>query len=43
VLKIKKGDIALLLLSVGLLALGIYVRYFVAIPHFSTYLPPLPF
>ncbi len=43
VLKIKKADIALLLLSVGLLALGIYVRIFVAIPHFSTYLPPLPF
>jgi energy-coupling factor transport system permease protein len=43
VLKVKKGDIALLLLSAGLLALGIYARYFVAIPHFSTYLPPLPF
>jgi len=43
VLKIKRGDLVLLLLSVGLLALGVYVRYFVSIPHLSTFLPPLPF
>ncbi len=43
VLKMKLGDVALFVLSVGLLALGIYVRYFVPIPSLSTFLPPLPF
>ncbi len=43
VLKVKLGDVILLLISIALLALGIYVRYFVPIPHLSTFLPPLPF
>jgi len=43
VLKIKFGDVVLLVLSIVLLVLGIYVRYFVQIPQLSTFLPPLPF
>jgi energy-coupling factor transport system permease protein len=43
VLKMKLGDVVLLALSVILLVVGIYVRYFVLIPQFSTFLPPLPF
>jgi len=43
VLKIKLGDVVLLALSIGLLVLGVYVRYFVQIPQLSTFLPPLPF
>ena len=43
VLKVKYADLLLLLLSLGLLAIGIYVRYFVPIPHLTTFLPPLPF
>jgi energy-coupling factor transport system permease protein len=43
VLKIKLGDIVLLALSIVLLVVGIYVRYFVPIPQLSMFLPPLPF
>jgi len=43
VLKIKLGDVVLLALSIVLLVLGIYVRYYVQIPQLSTFLPPLPF
>jgi energy-coupling factor transport system permease protein len=43
VLKMKLGDAVLLALSIVLLVVGIYVRYFVLIPQFSTFLPPLPF
>jgi len=43
VLRIKLGDVVLLVLSIVLLVLGIYVRYFVQIPQLSTFLPPLPF
>jgi len=42
VLKMNHGDLVLLVLSIGLLALGVYVRYFVPIPHLSTFLPYLP-
>jgi energy-coupling factor transport system permease protein len=43
VLKIKLGDVVLLALSIVLLVLGVYVRYYVQIPQLSTFLPPLPF
>jgi energy-coupling factor transport system permease protein len=43
VLKIKFGDVVLLIISIVLLVVGIYVRYFVPIPHLTTFLPPLPF
>ncbi len=43
VLRIKAGDLVLLVLAIGLLASGIYVRYFVQIPQLSTFLPQLPF
>lgn len=43
VLKLKHGDVAILLASAALLLLGVYVRYFVAVPHLSTFLPSLPF
>jgi len=43
VLKMKRGDFVLLALSIVLLAIGVYVRYFVSIPPLSLFLPPLPF
>jgi len=42
-LKMKKGDFILMLLSIILLATGIYVHFFVSIPSLSMFLPPLPF
>ena len=43
VLKLRRGDFVILIFSVVLLVVGVYVRYFVSIPHLSTFLPPLPF
>jgi len=43
VLKMKFGDFVLIVLSITLLAIGVYVRYFVSIPPLSLFLPPLPF
>ena len=43
VLKMKKGDLVLIILSVVLLAVAVYVHFFVSIPSLSTFLPPLPF
>jgi len=42
-LKMKKGDLVLIILSVVLLAVAVYVHFFVSIPSLSTFLPPLPF
>lgn len=42
VLKMKAGDFVLIVLSVVLLIVAVYVRYFVAIPHLSMFLPKLP-
>lgn len=43
VLKLRRGDAVILLASAVLLVIGVYVRYFVAVPHLSVFLPPLPF
>jgi len=43
VLKMRPGDFVLLLLSIILVAVGLYVYYFVSIPSLSVFLPPLPF
>jgi energy-coupling factor transport system permease protein len=43
VLKMKKGDVILIALSIVLLAVAVYVHFFVSIPSLSTFLPPLPF
>ena len=43
VLKLRRGDAVILLASAVLLVIGVYVRYFVAVPHLSAFLPPLPF
>jgi energy-coupling factor transport system permease protein len=43
VLKMKKGDLILVILSIVLLAVAVYVHFFVSIPSLSTFLPPLPF
>lgn len=43
VLKLRRGDAAILLASAALLVVGVYVRYFVPVPHLSSFLPPLPF
>jgi len=43
VLKMKSGDFTLMMLSIILLAIGVYVRYFVSIPSLSIFLPQLPF
>jgi len=43
VLKMKLGDFVLLSLSILLVAIGVYVYYFVPIPPLSRFLPPLPF
>jgi len=43
VLKMKLGDFVLIVLSIILMAIGVYVRYFVPIPPLSLFLPPLPF
>jgi len=43
VLKMKAGDLVLIVLSIMLLSLGIYVHYFVSIPRLSMFLPQLPF
>jgi energy-coupling factor transport system permease protein len=42
VLKMKPGDFVLLLLSAGLLTLGVYVHYFVSIPYLTAFLPRIP-
>ena len=43
VLKMKKGDLVLIILTVAFLAVAVYVHFFVSIPSLSTFLPPLPF
>lgn len=43
VLKMRMGDFVLLVLSIVLLSIGIYARYFLSIPSLSLFLPPLPF
>ncbi len=43
VLKMKLGDFVLIAISIALLAIGIYVHFFVSIPSLSMFLPPLPF
>lgn len=43
VLKMKKGDAILIILTVALLAVAVYVHFFVSIPSLSMFLPPLPF
>jgi len=43
VLKMKLGDLVLLFSSILLVAIGVYVYYFVPIPPLSRFLPPLPF
>jgi len=43
VLKMKTGDFVLFVLSIMLVAIGVYVYYFVSIPSLSLFLPPLPF
>jgi len=43
VLKMRANDLVLIALSIMLLAVGVYVRYYVSIPSLSMFLPPLPF
>lgn len=42
-LKMKLGDYVLIVLSILLLAIGVYVHLYVSIPPLSLFLPPLPF
>ena len=42
-LQLKRSDFALIMLTILLLAVGLYLRYFVPIPTLGQFLPPLPF
>jgi energy-coupling factor transport system permease protein len=42
-LQLRSSDFALIALSILLLAIGFYLRYFVSIPTLGYFLPPLPF
>lgn len=43
VLKMKAGDFALIAISIVLVAVGVYVHFYVTIPLLTQFLPPLPF